>query len=490
MGFTVATDLAVPLRDGVTLRADLWEPGGGAPRGPAILWRTPYRKEDALPCGFLDPRAALARGYRIVVQDVRGTGTSGGALEPFVNEEADGADTVAWIAAQPWSDGNVVMAGYSYVGAVQWLAAAGAPPGLRAIAPSISTDSYGEGWTFRDGVLELGLVTSWLAAALLPEADRWLDGVEQAFDGRDELLAALPWAADWFAQPADAPYWAARSVRDRRPDLPVLSIGGWYDALLAGTLAAHAAGRHPSDRLIVGPWAHEVETLHLVGEWNVGFAGNGAAFELTRRLCDFYDAVLAGRAPDLAPVTAYVLGGGRWLELDAWPPPGAATRTLAARGAGRFAVDPAAPTPAHGGRALRLWCVDWGWGPRDQRAQAARADVLRLDLEPPGERAWLAGPVRARLPVRAEGGATRDWVATLCLERPDGALLNLAEGIARRPVDAAQVAVELGDVCVELQPGERLALLVAGAAWPRWEPPADPGVQEVLPGAAVELTIA
>jgi hypothetical protein len=52
------------------------------------------------------------------------------------------------------------------------------------------------------------------------------------------------------------------------------------------------------------------------------------------------------------------------------------------------------------------------------------------------------------------------------------------------------VTVELGDVCVEVQPGERLALLVAGAAWPRWEPPAHPGVQELLPGATVELTIA
>jgi putative CocE/NonD family hydrolase len=485
MSFRVAADVEVAMRDGVGLRADVWEPEG-APPGPAILWRTPYVKEEALPCGFLDPRTALGRGYRIVVQDVRGTGTSGGTLEPFVAEEADGADTIAWIAAQPWSDGNVVMAGYSYVGAVQWLAAAGRPAGLRAIAPSISADRYGEGWTFRNGVLELGLVSGWLAAALLPPDERWLDGVERAFGARDELVAALPWAGEWFAHGADSPYWAARSARERRPELPVLSIGGWYDVLLGGTLAAHAASRHPSDRLIVGPWAHEVATEHIVGDWNVGFAGHGAAFGLTGRMCDFYDAVLAGRAPALAPVTAYVLGGRRWIELDAWPPAGAEVRTVAARGAGSFSVDPAAPTPAVGGRGLRLGCVDLGYGPRDQRAQAARDDVVALPLDAPG--GLLSGPVRARLRVRARGGPTRDWTATLCLARADGVLLNLAEGIARCPVDAAEVTVELGDVCVELQAGESLVLLVAGAAWPRWEPPAHAGLQEVHDGSAVELT--
>jgi hypothetical protein len=50
------------------------------------------------------------------------------------------------------------------------------------------------------------------------------------------------------------------------------------------------------------------------------------------------------------------------------------------------------------------------------------------------------------------------------------------------------VTVELGDVCVERQPDESLVLLVAGAAWPRWEPPAHAGIQEVHEGSAVELT--
>ena len=99
----------------------------------------------------------------------------------------------------------------------------------------------------------------------------------------------------------------------------------------------------------------------------------------------------------------------------------------------------------------------------------------------------LAGPVRAHLRTRAEGGETRDWAVTLCVEHADGALVNLAEGVARRPVGDDHVVVDVGDVFVQLQPGERLVLLVAGGSFPRWEAPAAPGRQDVLVGSELEL---
>jgi uncharacterized protein len=110
-------ELAVPLRDGAVTRAEAWVPDG--PPGPAILVRTPYMKQTAAPSPVVDVRLAAERGYRVVVQDVRGRGSSEGEFEPFVNEEADGADSVSWLAEQHWCDGHVVMAGMSYVGATQ-----------------------------------------------------------------------------------------------------------------------------------------------------------------------------------------------------------------------------------------------------------------------------------------------------------------------------------------------------------------------------------
>ena len=117
------------------------------------------------------------------------------------------------------------------------------------------------------------------------------------------------------------------------------------------TLRAHARGRHPWDRLIVGPWGHDSELAHLVGTRNVEGAGLGGEYGVDRRTLDFYDAVLAGREPDLAPVSVYVLGAQRWVELPSWPPPGALRRELALGGGGFTMVAGEAP-PTRGGRGL------------------------------------------------------------------------------------------------------------------------------------------
>jgi hypothetical protein len=108
----------------------------------------------------------------------------------------------------------------------------------------------------------------------------------------------------------------------------------------------------------------------------------------------------------------------------------------------------------------------------------------------PGEGATvLAGPLRLRLSVQATGGETRDWVATVCIARPDGGLENLCEGIARGPVDATEVEVDLGHAFVEIPPDGELVVLVAGGSFPRWEPTAHAGVQRIHRGAALHATV-
>ena len=85
----------------------------------------------------------------MVLQDTRGRFASDGEFDPFRDEAADGVDTIAWAAAQPWSAGTVGMYGGSYFGATQLLAAAAAPPALRAITPVVTASEYYEGWTTR-----------------------------------------------------------------------------------------------------------------------------------------------------------------------------------------------------------------------------------------------------------------------------------------------------------------------------------------------------
>lgn len=486
---TLRRNVVIPLRDGVQTTADVWHAAQSAATQPAILVRTPYDKDGLLAHSPIDPRLAAEHGFAMVIQDVRGRGRAEGAFEPFVHEREDGYDSVEWVARQPWCDGRVVMCGASYVGATQWLAAAARPPSLRAIAPLISADGYGEGWSFRSGVRELGFLSAWIAGSLNQSDPAWMDRIEHSFTDHEALAELAPWSVDWFREPAGSDYWAARSATGERPVMAVavLSVGGWYDTFLAGTLRAHAASVNPVDRLIIGPWGHDSQFSHLVGERNLGIVGSRDAFGLGRRILGFYQAVLDGRPPELAPVTAYLLGARRWIELEAWPPPGTVEHTLPL-GAGSFVVDPDHLPPALGGRGLLSMIPGAGYGPRDQRALAARDDVLVLPAAPLTEGSLLAGRVRAELAVRADGGATRDWAVTLCVAEPGGALINVCEGIARCPVDAEAVSVDLGDLFIELRPEERLMCLVAGGSWPRWEPPSTPGRQHVTHGSSLVLS--
>lgn len=483
----IERDVPVPMADGTVLRAEVWRPDDGR-RHPAVLIRTPYLKESATPLPITDARMATARGYALVAQDVRGRGTSEGTFEPFVHEERDGADTVAWLAAQPWCDGRVVMAGMSYVGATQWLAAAASPPALEAIAPTLSSDGFGEGWSLRSGVPEHGFLATWNAADLAPPEQRWEDRPERAYDDPEGLARIAPWSGSWWTEPGDSAYWRARSVAARRDriDVPALLVGGWYDIFLAGTLDAFARSRHPSDRLLIGPWGHDSKLSHLVGELNAGIAGSGEPAMFAAAL-DFYDAVLAGREPDAPRVRAYVLGARRWDDHTAWPPPGARATRMALE-PGTFSVRPEDPVPSLGGRGLLVGVAGIDFGARDQRPLAGRPDVHVALRAAGAEATTLAGPVRAHLAVEPEGDRAALWTVTLCLEQPEGAWLNLCEGVGRSAPGAERLTVELGDVCVEVAAGQALVVLVAGSSFPRWPRPPAARTQAILEGSALELT--
>src|SRR4051794_10724617 len=121
------------MRDGVRLRADVLRPGDG--RFPTLVYRTPYGKGDALK-EYTTFQRAVARGYAVVVQDVRGRYMSDGEFRPYENEGRDGYDTIEWAARQPWSNGRVGTFGLSYPGAVQWLPAIQSPPPLGGVGPA------------------------------------------------------------------------------------------------------------------------------------------------------------------------------------------------------------------------------------------------------------------------------------------------------------------------------------------------------------------
>ncbi len=143
-------DIAVKMRDGTTLYADIFRPTGDA-KIPAILSWSPYGKTipQKAPPGVkpgavtglqkfegADPAYWCNNGYAVINVDSRGSFYSEGDIEYWGTSAAnDCYDFIEWTAGQQWCSGKVAMSGNSWLGIIQWFAASQNPPHLAAIAP-------------------------------------------------------------------------------------------------------------------------------------------------------------------------------------------------------------------------------------------------------------------------------------------------------------------------------------------------------------------
>jgi putative CocE/NonD family hydrolase len=521
--------VAVPVRDGIELAADVHRPDQRAPL-PALVQRVPYNRGLGRTTDFaIDVRRAVAAGYAVVVQDVRGRFGSGGTFTPFLDDGRDGADTIAWAAAQPWCDGRVAMVGGSYAGAAQWAAARERPPALRAIAPFVATADCYDDWIYRDGVFALGFNLLWaarnigLAAVAGDGTDRFarLLAASDAMDAlysrvpladQPALAGAAPFYPDWLAEPAPGGRWSGAAPNGVRAQIPALSIGGWYDVFQRGTLTAHRAAPAGS-RLVMGPWAHGV----FGGDFAERAFGLGAdtgmvdVTGLQLRWLDHHVRGIANGADRDAPVRLFVMGADYWRDEPAWPPPDAAERALHLRGGGgltaappgdepedAFRSDPEDPVPTVGGATfLPGLAVAANAGPRDQRAIEARADVLTYTTEPLTAALELAGHARAVVHVAATAPDV-DISAKLVDVHPDGRAIGVADGIARAryrrsrthpallaPGVPEELAVDLGGTSHVVRPGHRIRLQLSGSSFPRFERNPQTGA---LPAETAELS--
>src|SRR5579883_442053 len=158
----IVVDYDVParMRDGTTLRANIYRPAGEG-QWPVLLTRLPYGKDLPLGSAILDPVQAARRGYVVIVQDTRGRFTSEGDWVPMANEARDGIDTIEWASRLPYSNGQVGMYGASYFGFTQWSAAVEQPPALKTMIPLFTWSDPFNGVVFRGGALELGTMAHW-----------------------------------------------------------------------------------------------------------------------------------------------------------------------------------------------------------------------------------------------------------------------------------------------------------------------------------------
>lgn len=444
----------VSMRDGTGLSTDIYASDLTADPRPVLLERTPYGKrharrsdQDRHDQPVPEPHEIAAffvrHGYVVVRQDCRGRGESEGRFTKYLNEGPDGADTIAWLAAQPWCDGRVAMMGTSYSAHVQSAAAGEAPEHLAAMfQDSGGLASAYEAGTRMGGAFELKQVTWALHhAATSPEAtDNPL--IAAALDGVDmrHWFTRLPWRKgasplrlvpeyeqylfeQWECEDFSE-YWQKAAIYGRGayasfPDVPSLHFGSWYDPYVRSTIEnfrALGACKQAPSFLVMGPWTHGRRCDTFAGDVDFGpeaALSNGLDVSYQEFRLRWFDNALGRSADAMPPVQYFLMGGGTgrrnsegrvdhggaWRSDHTWPPASArpttyvlgADRSLGATGSASipgsisYDFDPKDPVPTIGGQVTSLEPIIFGGAfdqTPDERVYGARPPFLPLDSRP------------------------------------------------------------------------------------------------------------
>jgi putative CocE/NonD family hydrolase len=506
------------MRDGTVLRADVYRPDTEA-RVPVIVNRTPYNRSHSLiPPAAIDPERAVEAGFAVVCQDIRGRFASGGRFYPFAEEANDGYDTVEWAAAQPWSTGAVGMAGRSYSGAAQWMAAAAQAPHLKALFPvAIGSDFY-DGWIYQGGAFQLGFNLFWALIVGAPrEAPRAIAHARHLPLATVPVLKGLGEAAsfyfDWIDHSTDDAFWQRFAISRNygRVIVPAYNVTGWYDVFLRGTLENFTRMRREGgseearrgQRLLVGPWGHG-STYGSYPDHGFPAFGPPDGVDLADVQIRFFARYLRGERNGIdegPPVRIFVMGENRWRDEEDWPPARARATPWYLHGPDRdggprslssspptdeapdvYVYDPADPAPTVGGStSLPAPLFGNSSGPHDQRRVEQRPDVLTYTSAPLEGPLETTGPLEVQLFAATDAPDT-DFVAKLMDVSPDGESRILAEGILRarfregfdrpRPVEPGAVHVyriDLVATAYVFAAGHRVRVAVTSSSFPRFD---------------------
>jgi uncharacterized protein len=397
--------LYVRAPDGVRLAVDVWLPPrtAGRYRLPTVLEGDRYWRARAYQGGVTDNpnywavEPWLTRGYAYVFADLQGTGASFGTVDAELGPAMiAGIGAVAnWVAAQPWSDGRIGLAGVSYGADVAMLALGLRNPHIVAAAPvSYDFDPYED--LIRPGGVFVGPLVARYATLL-----RILDGAGgttcatsaqtrdicaedglggspepvQGTDGQALLRAAR--AQHYgnvnlidFARAAvfrDSTFgqqsWTETSVGDHLTAIeashtPILTFAGWLDAGTAqGVLSQFTSMSNTQDDWL-GPWSHGPCCSPGEGYNADPFKPSTPMTPAQHQQLDnlvyaFFDRYVKKGEPPTGTrmLHYYTLNAGTWHTTTTWPVAGTKARPLYLS-AGHLLSEQ--PPPGNGSDTLRL----------------------------------------------------------------------------------------------------------------------------------------
>lgn len=519
--FTLIENQWITLEDGTRLAARFWMPEGAeADPVPAVFEFLPYRKRDGtcMRDESTYPHFA-ADGIAGVRVDIRGSGESDGIIDGEYTplELANACELIAWIAAQPWSNGNVGMMGISWGGFNSLQVAAMNPPALKAVISIASTtDRYNDDIHYKNGC-QLYAQLSWAATM-------------QGYQSRspDPELAGERWKEMWLERLENEPFFMEEWLSHQRRDafwehgsiaedfsafkIPALVIAGWADGYRNTPLKAiEGIGAHA--KALIGPWVHKYPHFawpkpraDFIGEaiafWNRHLRGEENNADATPQVRAYIlDAIRPAPRRDFDP--------GRWVAKATWPEPQVQSFGISA--GNRLTVGaPAASDPSDVflRSPLDLGTASGEWftlKPDAELAADQRFDdggSLCFDSDPLAEDIdYLGRPV-----VRFEVSCDADWAnlcARICDVHPDGTSYRVSFGVlnlAHRDGNADPAPMPHGekvrvtlvlDACgYRFRAGHRIRLALSTSYWPMiLPPPTDPGVTIDKAGLVLDMPL-
>lgn len=489
-------------RDGVRLDSDIYRPDSDN-TFPILLMRQPYGRKIASTVVYAPPQWYAAQGYIVVIQDVRGRGTSQGEFDLFVNEIDDGLDSIHWAENLSGSNGKIGMYGFSYQGMTQLYAASHQPEALKTICPAmIAYDLYSD-WAYENGAFCLQNNLAW-AIQLAAETTR-LQGDSMAFQKlyiasrnlplNDPIpaspsllreLATDSFYHDWLNHPYPDSYWQPLSPKNllSEVDLPMLHIGGWFDPYLRGTLNLYQAMKERSvfpQHLIIGPWGH-LPWGRKIGEFDYG---ENSISPVDKLQIQWFDYFLKGKLSNIfeqPPICLFEMGSNQWRYFKEFPNQNNQQFYLISSGLSSLTEtgelspicpsematvediiihDPWRPVPALGGHAAIPA------GSYDRSLLENRNDILTYTSSPLRREICLLGNSSVSLYCMADA-LSFDLSVVLSQVTPDCKVYNISQGYSRIDYTELPIQIPLQPTCIKIPAENRLRLSISAACFPAY----------------------
>jgi putative CocE/NonD family hydrolase len=490
----------IPMPDGGYLSAHLFMPDAPGPF-PAVFDYYPYRKDDVSAGNMRYHHYLAQRGFVGIRVDVRGTGGSTGTAvdEYSLQEHLDGVEAIAWMAAQPWCNGNVGMFGSSYGGFNSLQVAMHRPPALKAICPMYFTDNrYTDDCHYKGGSMQMlyDIGTYGLGMVVMNALPPYPEGAgEQWATIWEDHLQNEPWILNWVAHQTYDDYWKHGSLCENYQaiECAVYLFGGWRDGYTNCNLRVFEHLRSPK-KVLIGPWLHVAPDVGVPGP----------RIDHLHEMVRFYEYWLKGIDNGIMaepPLTLYIqqfdppqadrpLTTGFWRHEAGWPLERGRTQSLYLAENGGLQPEP--PAVEQTAQYTYNPTVGTTFGmfsagsplvlPMDQRLEDAY--TLNWTSAPLAEPLEIVGHPQVNLPVAVTTDIATVTVRLIDVD-PAGTAALVTKGILNlthresherpAPVSPNQiyhVAITFDATSWLFEPGHAIRLSVAGADFPNsWPSP-------------------